>query len=207
MKLWQQNKEIKKVNVNTSDSIETNINNEGFQANKNLQKKEEEEQDKELLEDVFNSQVINIDTMSREIAPYIAVAKKISNASEGTSPLMIEQCADGISKISLYRAKVITNYNLAKAKRKEVEARVSINEFPAWCLEKNQKNTDKMREYYCNQHRDVLKAKKNEAETEGLLSFLDSCYQLFIMSMSSIKSITYSYRSSDSTFGQYKTEE
>ncbi len=208
MKLWQQNKKIN-TTVNTTDdvysepiSISQICTVEKPQQNIVSTPKKEDF----LLEDIFNSETINIDTMSEELAPYITAAKQISKANEGTSPKILECCADGMSKISLYKAKAITNYNLTKAKRKEVESRVIINDFVNWCASTGNKSTDKMREIFCNQHKDVLLAKKNEAEAEGLLNFLESCYQLFVMSLSAVKAVTYGYKASDSTSGQYKTD-
>lgn len=157
---------------------------------------------------VFSAENIDIDTMSKELGPFVSQVKRLTDVNEGTAPLILENCADGLSRVALYRAKAATKANMARTERKNIEAKVSLEEFPKWVKQNpDNKNTDKTRELFVNQHELVIHAKKMESEAVGLLSFLDSLHQLFVMSLSSAKAIAYSSRNSDFVSGRYTTEE
>jgi hypothetical protein len=142
------------------------------------------------------SEDFDLEQMQRELAPFIHSAKKLKQVNEGTAPRILEECADGLSRISFYHAKAKAKANLDRAHRKHVEAKVLLEDFPIWAKTQEGKPTEKIREAFLNQNNLVLEAKKREYESDALYEFLCNVKMLFTMSMSSAKAIAYGNRDS-----------
>lgn len=149
---------------------------------------------------------LDLETMQKTLAPYVQAAHQLSDVNEYTAPKLLSTLSKGLGQVLHYQATVKVKANMSAANRKNIEARVAINEFSHWAKETGGKQTDETRKLFIAQHALVLSAKKEEYEFDALYEFLSGVRQLFIMSLSSAKAIAYNNRDSYNVGGLNRVE-
>jgi hypothetical protein len=135
-----------------------------------------------------------------DLAPYMVVAQNLTNASEATAPSMLSQLSAGLIRVGTLLAAARHSADIAKAKRKQYEAKLALEEFPNWCTANNIKPTEAQRSAFVDLHA-VSDESKEEAFYGAMVTHLDIMKTTLIMAISSARAIVYGHKDSHSVTG------
>jgi hypothetical protein len=136
----------------------------------------------------------------KDLAPLLNVARSLTNATEATAPTMLSDLSSGLIRVGTLLAAARYSHNMAGSKVKQKEAVLALEEFPKWCAANNIKSTEAQRQAFVDMHGNGPEAQE-EAYYGALVSHLDTMKTTFIMAISSVKSIVYGHRDSNSVTG------
>jgi hypothetical protein len=137
-----------------------------------------------------------------DLAQYIAAAEDIKSANQFTAPLLLGKLSTGLRKAGDHLAAAKYNYGKAYANRKRMRGIAALSEFPKWIRDqkadgKDVKGTDKMMEYYVDQHPDVVSATEQEAYYEAVCEQLNTIKTEMFMAITSARAIVYGFKDSN----------
>jgi hypothetical protein len=136
-----------------------------------------------------------------QLAPFVAEASDFAYVNETTAAQKLSTLSSGLIKSGSLLASA--NYSLIQSKTvlKQKQAVAALEKFPGYCAERGIKATEAQREAFVDQCSEVIEAAQQVAYFEALVKHLDTIKMSMIMAISSVKSIVYGHKDSNSVTG------
>ena len=137
----------------------------------------------------------------QKLAPILVVAQNLHAATEGTAPTILSELSSGLIRVGALTASARYQVDKARIDRKKIAGVLSLEEYPKYLVEKGVKGTEALREAFIDSHDKMVEASEREAYADALVVQLDVIKSTLIMSLSSVKSIVYGFKDSNSVTG------
>lgn len=131
-----------------------------------------------------------------ELSPFLAQAANIQEAlNPEKAAVILARLSQGLARCGSLLAAAGFHANQAKSARQKAQAVAALDDFPKF-LRSNPdvKSTDKTRDYFVDQHQDVLEAKQREDFYSALYEKLSINRNVLTMAISSARAIAFGHR-------------
>jgi len=146
---------------------------------------------------------VQFSQIQKKLAPYMNVTTQQHTVTSENAGIVLSTLSEGFLEVVKYLSLSNNQLSSLEVEKKRIEAKVAIEDYSVYIKETAQKGTEEFRKSYVNMHPEVVDIRLRCAFAESIKIELDNYKSCLFMSLSSVKAIAFSQRSSDMLSGGF----